>query len=210
SGGLRPPSADNNAYTSSRFHRDKDRCGRLGYDSWLTSNLMLALRLFIASRSNLAGSKLTPTAAFLELLAASAWARIVPPDFLLPLRLVGQSQARHRRQARLGPGHVGRLLAGQLFEGEQQHTRGVALKLLDPLPVFFLLGLSLSQPIIVLGEPFAHEGAGLQQRIPQPPALDIEFTAHKQSPGRLDALRGELREEGLGEDPLDHLIPLLF
>ena len=63
------------------------------------------------------------------------------PTFCLPFGLAGQSQARHRRQAGLGLGHVSRLLAGQLFEGEQQQTRGVALKLLDPLPVFFLLGL---------------------------------------------------------------------
>src|SRR5579864_1534836 len=115
-----------------------------------------------ASRSNLAGSKLTPTAALLELPPASAWARIVPPDFQLPLRLVGQSQARYRRRARPRPGHVSHLVAGQLFEREQQHTLGVVRKLLDPLAVFFLLGLSADQPIVELGEPFAREGAGLQ------------------------------------------------
>ena len=46
--------------------------------------------------------------------------------------------------------------------------------------------------------------------IPQPPALEIEFTAHEQSSGRLDSLRGELRQEGVGEVPLNHLIPLLL
>src|SRR5271157_650749 len=55
------------------------------------------LQLFVASRENPAGSTLAPTAALLELLAASAWAGLVPPDLLLPLGLARQSQARHRR-----------------------------------------------------------------------------------------------------------------
>src|SRR5271165_6588555 len=110
---------------------------------------MAHLQLFVASRENRAGSALAPTAAQLELLAATAGAWIVPPDPPLLFGLAGQCHLRHLRQAGLGPGHVSRLLAGQLFEGEQQHTCGVALKLLDSLPVFFLLGFFRSQPFVV-------------------------------------------------------------
>ena len=39
--------------------------------------------------------------------------------------------------------------------------------------------------------------------IPQPSALEIEFSAHEQLSGRLDSLRGELAKEGVGQVPLD-------
>src|SRR5271157_366959 len=58
---------------------------------------MAHLQLFVASRENLAGSKLTPPAALLELLAAPTGTGLVPSDLLLPLGLARQSQARHRR-----------------------------------------------------------------------------------------------------------------
>ena len=102
-----------------------------------------------------------------------------------------------------------RLLSGQLFEGEQQQPFGIALKLLDPFPVFFLLDLLSGLPLLVLGKPLPRDGAGFHQIIPQSSALEIEFSTHEQLSGLLDSFLGELRQEGVCEVSSNAFILLL-
>src|ERR1019366_9229770 len=63
-------------------------------------------------------------AARLELLAASAGARIVASDLLLDFGLAGQSQARRWTNWLLGSSHVICLLASQSFFAEIQNFAG--------------------------------------------------------------------------------------
>ena len=63
-------------------HRGRDRYGKVGCDPLLTSNLMLALRLVIESKSKLAGSKLTPRPQhFLNFLPLPQGHGSFPPTF---------------------------------------------------------------------------------------------------------------------------------
>ena len=72
----------------------------------------------------------------------------------------------------------------------------VAFKLLDPFPMFLLLGLLRRQPLVVFGEPLPHESAGFHQIVPQAFVIEIEFSAHEQLPCNLDSFLGELAQAG--------------
>jgi hypothetical protein len=77
------------------------------------------------------------------------------PTFCLASGLQGSiSRGAEGQVAWPWPGHVSGLLAGQLFQGEQQQPLGVALKFLHPLPVLFLLGLLNGKLLVVFGKPF--------------------------------------------------------
>lgn len=131
------------------------------------------------------------TAVF-EFLSAPTGATIVSPDSLLPLGPGSKILARSKGNRRRSLWYVSRLLPGQLFEGEQQQSRGIAFQLLDPFPVFLFLGLLGGPPLVVLWKPLPHDRASCHQMVPQPFALKIEFSSHKQISCFLDSLLGKM------------------
>ena len=84
----------------------------------------------------------------------------------------------------------------------------VALKFLDPPPVFFFLGLLGRQPLVVFGKPFPRERASFQQVIPQPVGLEVQFSPQQELPCGLDSFRGEVAKEGVGQFPSDAVVLL--
>ena len=89
------------------------------------------------------------------------------PTFCLAAGLRGRVRRGDGGTVALGLGHVSRLLAGQLFEGEQQQPLGSPSSSLTLLQCSSFSAFLGRQPLVVLGEPLPHERAGFQQVIPQ-------------------------------------------